>query len=123
MTEEKLDKLAEEYIRNLRVAGINSYNHCDVERGYKDGYKHAVKEYVDGTLYKNTIVLQDQDSAITNDIYAVIITNEEPSTIRKIFEDVKDSLIDEWQFEDLIEGLNKNGIDFKIKENISVINY
>lgn len=43
MTDKVLDKEAEEYVRTLRVAGINFYNHCDIERAYKCGFKRGSK--------------------------------------------------------------------------------
>lgn len=125
MNEEQLDKKAGDY-------AIHTYENCTYDNfpyhndsrarkvAFKDGYMTAVREYVHGTLYKNTIVLKDQDS---DESQAVIITNEEPSTIRNIIEEVKDSLPGEWQYEDLIEGLNKKGIKFRIDEDITVINY
>lgn len=125
MNEEQLDNKAKDY-------AIDNYENCTYddfpyhndsrarEVAFKDGYMFAVREYVYGALYKNTIVLKDQDS---DECHAVIITNEEPSTIKNIIEEVKDSLPGEWQYEDLIEGLNKKGIKFRIDEDITVINY
>ena len=122
MTEEQLDKKAEEFaIDNYELIKEGQRDDQMARKvSFKDGYMTAVKEYVHGVLYKNTIVLKDQDS---DECHAVIITSEEPSTIRNIIEEVKDSLPGEWQYEDLIEGLNKKGIKFRIDEDITVINY
>jgi len=40
MTEE-LEKKAEEYLRKLNSVGITIYNHCNIEKAYKDGYEQA----------------------------------------------------------------------------------
>lgn len=41
---EELKRKSEEYVRTLRVAGINSYNHCDVEKAYCKGYEQGYED-------------------------------------------------------------------------------
>ena len=68
----------------------------------------------------NTILLYDQDAEIC---YAVIRTKESPSKIKEIINKVKDSMPEEWTYDDLMFGLMDSGIDYEIDEDVHYVSY
>ena len=59
----------------------------------------------------NNIILMDRDSDF-EPVLGIIRTDRPTEEIESIFDSVKDKLPGEWQIDDLLEGLNENGIDF-----------
>ena len=68
----------------------------------------------------NTILLVDD---YDYRVYAVLRSKESADTIKKVFQEVKDRMPGEWQYDDLIDGLNEKNIEFEVCENVEEVQF
>jgi len=92
MEDLELKKEAREYVRTLSVAGINAYNHCDIESAFMYGYKKSenkvdikkldeiIKKFAlltaacEGNMYHERTVINESIFEKASEIYSDLIS-------------------------------------------------
>lgn len=67
-----------------------------------------------------TIIMMDKYEKF---IYYVLKTTASKEEIEEVFQKVKDEKPDSWETEDLLQGLNENGIEYELISDYSIVEY